>query len=365
VIPPQPPPLPPPGLNPESRIGPIRTAVDQLIAEANAGNTGVANLADMTAKAARLLVGGGLPLDRLNLSVIPLQSGHDGAQYWWELEQIDTVRSFHRTADYFEQEDRRNTVFKHLRDTGEPLRLRLETLPIESIAFDFLVKLKREGFTDYLAESLFSDGTYLAALTLATRRSGGFRGADLQEVQRLIGSTGMAVVTGFRERAKLNAWSDPLTGLINRRRLEQRLAEAFEVKLAISLLLFNLDDFGAYNSQFGQFCADDCLLAVSRVLLSASAGQTHLPARFGGDIFALVLAGTQAGEAETIGRQVMAQVLALRLAHPGSSGSPFITVRVGLAVLTPEDGSSAGLISRAHGALVAAKEAGGNCLIRL
>ena len=175
----------------------------------------------------------------------------------------------------------------------------------------------------------------------------------------------MAVVTGFRERAKLNAWSDPLTGLINRRRLEQRLAEAFEAKLAISLLLFNLDDFGAYNSQFGQFCADDCLLAVSRVLLSASAGQTHLPARFGGDIFALVLAGTQAGEAETIGRQVMAQVLALRLAHPGSSGSPFITVRVGLAVLTPEDGSSAGLISRAHGALVAAKEAGGNCLIRL
>ena len=106
-------------------------------------------------------------------------------------------------------------------------------------------------------------------------------------------------------------------------------------------------------------------MAVSRVLLAASAGQTHLPARFGGDIFALVLAGAQAGEAEAIGRQVLAQVLALRLAHPGSSGSPFITVRVGLAVLTPEDGSAAGLVSRAQEALSVAKGAGGNCLIRL
>jgi PleD family two-component response regulator len=38
---------------------------------------------------------------------------------------------------------------------------------------------------------------------------------------------------------------------------------------------------------------------------------------------------------------------------------------VGLAALTPEDGSAAGLISRAQEALVAAKAAGGNCLIRL
>ncbi len=365
MIPPQPPPLPPPGFNPDARIGPIRSAVDQLLAEAIAGSPGGTNLADLTEKAARLLVGGGLPLDRLSLSVIPLQSGLDGVQYWWNLEHIDAVRSFHRTSDFFEEEKRRNTVLNHLRDTGEPLRLRLESLPIEAINFDFLVKLKREGFTDYLAESLFTDGTYQAAITLATRRSGGFRGSDLQELQRLVGPMGQAVVERYRERALLNAWSDPLTGLINRRRLEQRLNEAFEAKFAISLLLFNLDDFNAYNSQFGHFCADDCLMAVSRVLLAASAGNTHLPARFGGDIFALVLAGAKAGEAEAIGRQVMAQVLALRLAHPGSSGSPFITVRVGLAVLAPEDGSPAAMVERAQQALAAAKAAGGNCLIRV
>lgn len=365
MIPPQPPPLPPPGFNPDPRTGPIRIAIDQLLAEASAGSHGVSNLADLTEKAARLLVGGGLPLDRLSLSVIPLQSGHDGVQYWWNLEHIDAVRSFHRTADFFEEENRRNTVLNHLRDTGEPLRLRLESLPIESINFDFLVKLKREGFTDYLAESLFADGTYQAAITLATRRSGGFRGSDLQELQRLVGSMGQAVVERYRERALLNAWSDPLTGLINRRRLEQRLAEAFEAKFEISLLLFNLDDFNAYNNQFGHFCADDCLMAVSRVLLAASAGNTHLPARFGGDIFALVLAGAKAGEAEAIGRQVMAQVLALRLAHPGSSGSPFITVRVGLALLSPQDTSPTAMVSRAQQALAAAKAAGGNCLIRV
>jgi len=365
VIPPELPPLPPPGLNSDSRIRPIRTAIDALITEATADNAGVANLADLTAKAARLLLGGGLPLDRLSLSVFPLQSGHCGPLYLWELQQIDAVRSFHRTADFFEEELQRNSVFKHLRDTGEPLRLRLESLPIESITFDVPSELKREGFTDYLAESLYSDGTYLAALTLATRRSGGFRGSDLQELQRLVGTTGMAVVTRYRDQAKLNAWNDPSTGLINRRRLEQRLAEACEARFVISLLLFNLDDFGAYNRQFGYFCADDCLMAVSRVLLAASAGKTYLPARFGGDSFALVLAEAQPGEAEAIGRQVMAQVLALRLAHPGSSKSPFITVRVGLAVLSPEDGSSAGLVSRAQEALAAAKEAGGNCLIRL
>ena len=365
MSPPEPPPLPPPGLNPESRVRPIRTAIDALLAEAGSDQGGAASLADLTAKAARLLLGGGLPLDRLSLSVFPLQSGHYGPLYLWEIQQIDAVRSFHRSADFFEEEQHRNSVFKHLRDTGEPLRLRLESMPIESITFDVPIELKRDGFTDYLAESLFSDGSYLAAITLATRRSGGFRGSDLQELQRLVGTMGMAMVTRFRERAKLHAWSDPSTGLINRRRLEQRLAEAFEAKLATSLLLFDLDDFAAYNRQFGYFCADDCLMAVSRVLLAASAGQTHLPARFGGDIFALVLAGAQAGEAEAIGRQVLAQVLALRLAHPGSSGSPFITVRVGLAVLTPADGSAAELVSRAQEALSVAKEAGGNCLIRL
>ena len=105
-------------------------------------------------------------------------------------------------------------------------------------------------------------------------------------------------------------------------------------------------------------------MAVSRVLLAASSGKTYLPARFGGDIFALVLAGAQAGEAEAIGRQVMAQVLALRLAHPGSSRSPFITVRVGLAVLAPDDASSMAMVTRAQDGLTAAKAAGGNCLIR-
>ena len=353
----QPPPLPPPGFNSDPRTGPIRSAIDQLLAEARAGSNGVTNLVDLTEKAARRLVGGGLPLDRLSLSVIPLQPGHDGVQYWWELEHIDAVRSFHRTADFFEEENRRVTVLNHLRDTGEPLRLRLESLPIESINFDFLVKLKREGFTDYLAMSLFADGTYQAALTLATRRGGGFRGSDLQELQRLVGSMGQAVVARYRERAILNAWSDPLTGLINRRRLEQRLSEAITAQLEISLLLFNLDDFDAYNNQFGHFCADDCLMAVSRVLLAASAGNTHLPARFGGDMFALVLAGAKIGEAEAIGRQVMAQVLALRLAHPGSSGSPFITLRVGLAVLTQEDASPISLVRRAQEALTAAKAA--------
>ena len=361
---PQPPPLPPPGVNPEARIGAIRTAIDHLLAEASAGNSGISSLDDLTAKAARLLVGGGLPLDRLSLSVIPLQPGHDGVQFWWELEHIDAVRSFHRTADFFVEEQRRNTVLNHIRDTGEPLRLRLESLPIEAISFDFLVKLKREGFTDYLAMSLFADGTYQAALTLATRRGGGFRGSDLQELQRLVGSMGLAVLARYRERAILNTWSDPLTGLINRRRLEQRLTEAFTAKLEISLLLFNLDEFSAYNGQFGNFCADDCLMAVSRVLLAASSGKTYLPARFGGDIFALVLAGAQAGEAEAIGRQVMAQVLALRLAHPGSSRSPFITVRVGLAVLAPDDASSMAMVTRAQDGLTAAKAAGGNCLIR-
>ena len=77
-----------------------------------------------------------------------------------------------------------------------------------------------------------------------------------------------------------------------------------------------------------------------------------------------MLAEAQSGEAEAIARQVMAQVLALRLAHPGSGGSPFITVRVGLAVLSAEDGSPADMVGRALEALAAAKAAGGNCLIR-
>jgi hypothetical protein len=120
----------------------------------------------------------------------------------------------------------------------------------------------------------------------------------------------------------------------------------------------------AYGTSDRAPCALKLVMCLDGIV-DATPAQQYQASLFIKDVKPLVLAGAQAGEAEAIGRQVMAQVLALRLAHPGSSGSPFITVRVGLAVLTPQDGSAAGLVSRAQEALSVAKEAGGNCLIRL
>jgi diguanylate cyclase (GGDEF)-like protein len=112
---------------------------------------------------------------------------------------------------------------------------------------------------------------------------------------------------------------DSLTGLANRRTLDQRLKEeldrAHRYSTHLSFVLVDIDDFKMLNDRFGHQLGDDLLRSIA-TSLSASRRELDLVARFGGEEFALVLPGTPAEGACVVAEQIRRAVSALELNGP-------------------------------------------------
>ena len=89
---------------------------------------------------------------------------------------------------------------------------------------------------------------------------------------------------------------DPLTGVANRRALEERLAvewrRAVRHQTPLSLLMIDIDHFKAYNDHYGHPAGDACLERVARTLSQTICRADDLLARYGGEEFAAILAGS-------------------------------------------------------------------------
>lgn len=162
--------------------------------------------------------------------------------------------------------------------------------------------------------------------------------------------------------------SDGLTGLSNRRHfdeyLEMEWRRAMRDKSQLSLLMVDVDYFKAYNDTFGHLDGDESLRKVAQAIRQSSSRATDLAARYGGEEFALVLPGTSPGGARLVAEKLRQMVLGLAIPHttpePGSS----ITVSVGVATCSPEQGSDCRvLISAADKGLYMAKHAGRNRVV--
>jgi diguanylate cyclase (GGDEF)-like protein len=110
-----------------------------------------------------------------------------------------------------------------------------------------------------------------------------------------------------RARLELGGLTDPLTGLHNRRSLEQRLhAEvdrARRKRHSLSCLFVDLDLFKQINDQYGHSAGDAVLQEVARRLLAALRGG-DIAARFGGDELALLLPATSQQDARNMGERI-------------------------------------------------------------
>ncbi|GAM06049.1 response regulator receiver modulated diguanylate cyclase [Novosphingobium sp. MBES04] len=89
-----------------------------------------------------------------------------------------------------------------------------------------------------------------------------------------------------RELELLNL-TDPLTGLINRRRydevLHNELARARRSREPLSLILVDLDDFKLFNDQYGHGAGDECLCKVAQLLQTCARRPADAVARIGGE----------------------------------------------------------------------------------
>jgi diguanylate cyclase (GGDEF)-like protein len=105
------------------------------------------------------------------------------------------------------------------------------------------------------------------------------------------------------------ARTDPLTGLLNRRRMEERLAEEAALHrvrgTVFSVVLADVDRFKEINDEHGHDAGDRALSAVAKVFQSALRAGDAV-ARWGGEEFLLLLPGTELGAAEDVALRLRA-----------------------------------------------------------
>ncbi|ATE65959.1 diguanylate cyclase [Rhizorhabdus dicambivorans] len=162
-------------------------------------------------------------------------------------------------------------------------------------------------------------------------------------------------------RATLGALAtrDPLTGLSNRRHLdemfniERALAEGEGIPLAC--LMIDIDHFKRFNDEFGHDAGDLVMQHVAQVLKS-HARERDLPCRYGGEEFTLLMPGRDSAAAAERAEDIRQTIRKVGLAWRGRPLPP-VTVSIGVASY-PVEADAASLISVADGALLAAKEGG-------
>lgn len=158
---------------------------------------------------------------------------------------------------------------------------------------------------------------------------------------------------------------DGLTGIANRRYFDEQLLLELRVaeksQQTLSLILFDIDFFKNYNDTYGHIVGDNCLKSVAHVLCGITDQPICLPARYGGEEFAIIVPNSSAIDAGRIGEKVRASVEELEIPHEKSDISPFVTISVGIASITPDANSTPeDLIDRADQALYQAKLNGRN-----
>ena len=169
-------------------------------------------------------------------------------------------------------------------------------------------------------------------------------------------------------RLAAQARRDELTGLANRRGLEEALprewARCAAAGAPLSVLLLDVDRFKAFNDCHGHLRGDDCLRAVAAALAATLRPPRDLACRYGGEEFLLLLPETGAAEAAALAETLRAEVEALALPHGGlPAPGAVVTASIGGATMRPlpaEPADLAGLLSAADAALYAAKRAGRN-----
>ncbi len=144
----------------------------------------------------------------------------------------------------------------------------------------------------------------------------------------------VAALQAERDRLHTEARTDALTGVANRRALDECI-EGYRGPLPVSLLFVDLDRFHSYNHLHGDVAGDRALKTVAQTL-TRTCRDVDLVFRKGGEEFVVVLPGTGRGSAYAAGERLRAAVEALGLEHAGAPDAPVVTVTVGTA--TRDDG---------------------------
>jgi diguanylate cyclase (GGDEF)-like protein len=170
------------------------------------------------------------------------------------------------------------------------------------------------------------------------------------------------VAVRHQEQLRNRALRDALTGLYNRRFLEEALAveqrRALRRGISVGVLMLDIDHFKRFNDSHGHD-AGDILLRGIGALLRRAVREGDMPCRYGGEEFVVILPG-----ADLAGSRQRAEALRTAIAQwqPERDGQPLgpVTVSIGVAALPLHGKEWPEVLKAADQALYASKHAGRN-----
>jgi diguanylate cyclase (GGDEF)-like protein len=216
----------------------------------------------------------------------------------------------------------------------------------------------RAGGDDYLYKPINRD--ILEAKLIAMERIVAMR-------NQLITVT--AELSWEMEKAQQIANQDGLTGLANRRYLnqvlEQEIKRAARGRQPLTVIMIDIDYFKRYNDHYGHLAGDEVLQRVARLLQGAVNRAGDMVARYGGEEFCIILPNTQVSGGMEIAEGLRTAVLGAEISQVQGLVSPWVTISLGVSGSIPTSTDSVqSVIRRADSALYQAKAEGRNRVCR-
>ena len=227
---------------------------------------------------------------------------------------------------------------------------------------------RRYKTNSFISYPIMIGGRKVGVLNVTDKSSGGaYDEVDLSLLEIIGPQVALALERAeWQERAtefQLMSITDSLTGLPNRRYLEERLAEELNrskrYDLPMSFLMIDIDDFKAYNDKNGHQ-AGDVALQITAHCLKGALRAADVASRYGGEEFCILLPQTAVAEAGVIADRIRQRVSTTEFPHGKAQPLGQVTISVGVSTFTKNIDSSENIIAAADRALYQAKSLGKN-----
>jgi diguanylate cyclase (GGDEF)-like protein len=224
---------------------------------------------------------------------------------------------------------------------------------------------KTKSFISY---PVTMSGRKLGVLNVTDKVGGGkFDDVDLSLLEIIGPQIAVALERAeWQERAtqfQLMSITDPLTGLLNRRYLEERLTEELNrsqrYSYSMSCLMIDIDDFKNYNDQNGHQ-AGDVALKITAHALKATLRSADVACRYGGEEFCVLLPQTTLAEAGVIAERMRQRVSETDYPYGKSQPLGTVSVSIGISTFAKHIDTPESVIAAADRALYSAKHLGKN-----
>ncbi len=222
--------------------------------------------------------------------------------------------------------------------------------------------LRRDGHRALVMIPLVAKGETIGLVELCFVGPLHLESRRLDLVRAMANEAAMALGNAqLYESTRALADRDPLTGFFNHRYLHERLGEeilrAQRSGAPLAVLMIDLDDFKLVNDTLGHLFGDEVLRWAAEQIRAELRG-SDVPARYGGDEFALILPDTAAAGAHEAGERIVAALRDRSFQAEGRGPVP-VGASVGIASFPADGRSATALIAGADAALYRVKGSGG------